>query len=192
MDIAVKGKNLDVGDALRTHVLDQLEPVVTKYFSRAHDANVTFSREAHLFCADITVHPVRGVTVQSHSAGEDAYGAFDAALERVAKQIRRYKRRISSHHARHGTDEPLPALQYIIAAEADEDDEPAEDAQPAIIAELPTEIATLSVGEAVMRMDLADAPAMMFLNRANGGMNVVYRRPDGNIGWIDPTHTQLS
>lgn len=163
---------------------------VTKYFSKAHDANVMFSREAHLFRADITVHPVRGVVVQSHASGEDAYAAFDSSLERISKQIRRYKRRITNHHARRSAEEALPALQYIIAPESEGEDELPEEAQPAIIAEMPTEIATLSVSEAVMRMDLADVPAMMFRNRANGGLNVVYRRTDGNIGWIDPSHTQ--
>jgi ribosomal subunit interface protein len=188
MDILVKGKNLDVGDSLRSRVLDQLSTAVAKYFSRAHDANVTLSREAHQFRVDISVHPVRGVVVQSHAASEDAYSAFESALERVTKQIRRYKRRITNHHKRRSAEETLPAQQYILAAEA-EDEELPEEAQPAIIAELPTRIATLTVSEAVMSMDLADAPAMMFRNRANGGLNVVYRRADGNIGWIDPTNT---
>jgi ribosomal subunit interface protein len=188
MDISVKGKNLDVGDSLRSRVLDQLSAAVSKYFSRALDANVTLSREAHQFRVDISVHPVRGVVVQSHAASEDAYGAFESALERITKQIRRYKRRITNHHQRRGAEETLPAQQYVLAAEA-EDEELPEEAQPAIIAELPTRIATLTVSEAVMRMDLADAPAMMFRNRANGGLNVVYRRADGNIGWIDPANT---
>lgn len=189
MDVAVKGKKLDVGEALRSHVLTNLESAVTKYFSRAHDATVTISREAHLFRVDISVHPVAGVLAQGHAAAEDAYAAFDAALEHIAKQIRRYKRRISNHHRSRLPDETVPALQYVIAAETDEVEELPADAQPAIIAELPTEIATLTVGEAVMRMDLSDVPAMMFRNRANGGLNVVYRRPDGNIGWIDPSAT---
>jgi len=187
MDIAVNGKNIDVGDALRDHVQSELTATVTKYFSRAHDAHVVFSREAHQFRADISVHPVRGMLVQGRSAAADAYAAFDGALERIAKQLRRYKRRLINHHKR-GPEEGIPAQQYVLAAES-EDDEVPEVAQPAIIAEMPTEIATLSVSEAVMRMDLADVPAMMFRNSGNGGLNVVYRRPDGNIGWIDPVDT---
>ncbi len=190
MDISIKGKRLDVGDALRAHVEDQLGAAVFKYFSKAHDANVTISREAHFFRADISVHPLRGVLVQGRSSAGDAYAAFDLALEHIAKQLRRYKRRLNDKHKGRGAEEnSIPAQQYTLAPETDDDAELPEEGQPAIIAELPTEIATLSVSEAVMRMDLADVPALMFRNRANGGLNVVYRRPDGNIGWIDPANT---
>jgi ribosomal subunit interface protein len=189
MDISVKGKNISVGDALRGYVSEQLRASVTKYFARAHDGVVIVSREAHLFRVDISVHPVAGFLVQGHGAAEDPHAAFDAALERVAKQIRRYKRRISNHHQRGVAEETTPAQQYILAAESGEKELP-DGAQPAIIAELPTEIATLSVSEAVMRLDLEDAPAMMFRNRAHGTLNVVYRRADGNIGWIDPSRIQ--
>lgn len=188
MDISIKGKRLDVGDALRSHVEDHLAAAVSKYFSKAHDANVTISREAHLFRADISVHPLRGVLVQGRSNADDAYAAFDTALEHIAKQLRRYKRRLNDKHKGRGPEESIPAQQYTLAPESGDGELP-EEGQPAIIAELPTEIATLSVSEAVMRMDLADAPALMFRNRANGGLNVVYRRPDGNIGWIDPANT---
>lgn len=189
MDIAVKGKNLDVGDALREYVEDGLGAAVTKYFSRAHDAVVTVSREAHRFRVDISVHPTRGMLVQGHASMEDAYVAFDSALERITKQVRRYKRRISNHHVRNSTEEALLAQQYVLAPESEDEELPA-DAQPAVVAELVTEIATLSVSEAVMQMDLADLPALMFRNRSNGGLNVVYRRNDGNIGWIDPANAQ--
>ena len=114
---------------------------------------------------------------------------FVHRLERIAKQLRRYKRRLTDHHKGRTVEEPILASQYIMAPESEEEELPPE-GQPAIIAELPTEIITLSVSEAVMRMDLADAPALMFRNRAHGGLNVVYRRPDGNIGWIDPANTQ--
>ncbi len=188
MDISINGKGLDIGDALRGHVGEQLSAVVIKYFPKAHGAVVTISREAHLFRADVSVHPARGFLVQGRAAADDAYAAVDGALERIGKQLRRYKRRLSDHHKRRPTEEATPAQQYIIAAEVDEGELPA-DGQPAIIAEIQTEIATLSVGEAVMRLDLADVPAMMFHNRSNGGLNVVFRRADGNIGWIDPENT---
>lgn len=190
MDLSINGKGLDVGEALRSHVADQLAGAVTKYFTKALDAGVTISREAHLFRADIAVHPMRGVLVKGHALAEDAYGAFDGALERISKQLRRYKRRLKEHHKGRTAEEAetTPAQQYILAAEVVEEELPA-DGQPTIIAELSTEIATLSVGEAVMRMDLADAPVLMFRNSINGGFNVVYRRSDGNIGWIDPANT---
>lgn len=191
MEISIKGKNLDVGGALRAHVEHSLDAVVTKYFSNAYDASVTISRDANRFRTDISVHPVRGMLVQGHGTADDAYVAFDTSLNRIAKQIRRYKRRLTSRHSRRDLEETTPAQQFILAPE-DEDEELEVDAQPAIIAELHSEIATLTVGEAVMRMDLADLPAMMFRNRASGDLNMVYRRPDGNIGWIDPTSSQGS
>lgn len=194
MEILVNGKGLAVGDALRQRVDGELADMVGKYFARAFSAVVTFSREAHLFCADISVHPVRGMVVQGHGAGGDAHAAFDSALERIGKQLRRYKRRLvggKRHRGEEPVDEFLAGQSYIIAPEAADEELP-EEGRPVIIAELPTEIATLTVGEAVMRMDLADVPALMFRNRANGGLNVVFRRPDGNIGWIDPANSRLA
>ena len=190
MDISVKGKNLDVGDALRSHAEDHLGDVVAKYFNHAIDATVIFSREGHAMCADISVHPgPRGLVVQSGSESDDPYVAFDGALERVAKQLRRYKRKLVNHHAKgRGNDDILPAQQYVIQPD-DGEDEVAEDAQPAVIAEMETEISTLTVSEAVMRMDLGELPMVMFRNSAHGGLNVIYRRQDGNIGWIDPTNS---
>jgi ribosomal subunit interface protein len=185
MDISIKGKHLDIGDALRGHVEDSLDASVRKYFDRALDGTVTFSKESHLFRVDISVHAGRGVVMQGRAGAEDPYAAFDAALDRIAKQLRRYHRRLVNHHKIRGAEDSLPAQYSVIAAE-DEDSEVAEDAPPAIVAEMPTEIATLTAGEAVMRMDLADQPVLMFRNRAHGGLNVVYRRADGNIGWIDP------
>lgn len=185
MDITVKGKNMDVGDALRGHVVEQLEGIVTKYFTQALDANVMFSREGHRIYADIKVHPgPRGMVVQSRCEGGDAYGCFDGSLERIAKQLRRYKRRLNNHHKDYNPD-ILPAQQYILQPETQEDEVP-ENSEPVIIAEMETMISTLTVSEAVMRMDLAHAPIMMFRNDEGGELNVVYRREDGNIGWIDP------
>ena len=188
MEISVKGKNMDVGDALSSHVQDHLTPAVAKYFDQAIDASVTFSRDAHNFRADISVHPgPRGLLIQGKGESRDAYGAFEGALTRIAKQLRRYKRRLSDHHKATAAEDYLQALQYVIEPEQ-EDLEYEPDGQPAIIAEMETHIATLTVSEAVMRMDLADAPVVMFRNSANGGLNVVYKRTDGNVGWIDPAN----
>ena len=189
MDISIKGKQVDVGEALREHVEENLGSAVTKFFDRALAATVMISREAHLFRVDISVHARRGMLVQGRSNADDAYVAFDGALDRIVKQLRRYKNRLHDSRKWRGTDDVLPAQQYVLAPEDDEEEVP-EEAQPVIIAELPTEIGTMTVSEAVMRMDLADVSAMMFRNRAHGGFNVVYRRRDGNIGWIDPSDTQ--
>ncbi len=186
MDISVKGKNLDVGEALRGHAEGHLSTAVGKYFERAVDASVMFTRQGRQLRADISVHPgPRGMVVQGRSESDDPYVAFNGALERISKQLRRYKRRLSNHHKGHGED-ILPALQYVIQPDP-EDKEVDVDAEPMIIAEMPDEIATLSVSEAVMRMDLADLPVTMFRDRASGRLNVVYYRADGNIGWIDPS-----
>lgn len=187
MDITVKGKNLDVGDALRGHVEEQLDAIVAKYFDRAVDGNVIFHKERSQFHVEITVHPVKGMLIQGGGDGGDAYGAFDSAMERIAKQLRRYKRRLTNHHNKHREDDVILAQRYVIAPETPEAEEVPEEAPPTIIAEMPTSVGTMSVSEAVMRMDLADVSAIMFRNPSHGGLNVVYRRADGNIGWIDPS-----
>ena len=185
MDISIKGKQLDVGDAMRGYAEDQLNSAVSKYFDKALDATVILSKEGHLFRAEISVHAGRGMVMQGGAMADDTSPAFDGALERIAKQLRRYKRRLADHHKGHPKD-TLPALQYVLQPDH-EDEEVAPDTQPVIIAEMPEEIATLSVSEAVMRMDLADLPVVMFRNSASGRLNVVYHRGDGNIGWIDPS-----
>ena len=186
MDIAVTGRNIDVGDALTSHVHDHLDGAVSKYFGQALDAQVSFSHEGPMLRADISVHPgPRGLVVQGTGSSEDPYAAFDSALERIAKQLRRYKRRLNDHHRGRDTGEVLAAQQYVIQSDEQDDAAPVGD-DPVIIAEMPTAIATLSVSEAVMRLDLADAPVLMFRNSGSDTLNVVYRRADGNIGWIDP------
>ncbi len=189
MEILVKGKHLDVGVALRGYVEDQLQNTVTKYFNRAVDGQVIISREGRMFRVDISVHAGRGLVMQGRGLADEAYAAFDGALGRIAKRLRRYKRRLRNHHKVRDSEETLAAQQYIIAVEDDEE-EVHEDAQPAIIAEMAHEIPTLTVGEAVMRMDLAEVQVLMFRNRAHGGLNVIYRRDDGNVGWIDPSDSK--
>ncbi|MEL0106783.1 MAG: ribosome-associated translation inhibitor RaiA [Rhodospirillaceae bacterium] len=187
MDISVQGKHVDVGDALRAHATDHLDSTVTKYFNRALNASVTFSKDGQSFRADISVHAGRGLSMQGSATHDDAYTAFDQSLERISKQLRRYKRRLTDHHRASAEDTEV-AQQYVIAPE--QGDEVPEDSQPVIIAEMPHEIATLTVSQAVMHMDLSDLPLTLFRNRAHGGINVVYRRADGNIGWIDPNENQ--
>lgn len=188
MQLSVKGKQLDVGDAWRRHVEENLPAVVGKYFDSAQDAQVTLSRQGSTFRVDITVHVGKRIIVQSHGATGDAYSAFDEAGEHIGKRLRRYKRRLRDHHRERSEETvSLPAQQYILAGEPTESGpEHEEKEEPVVIAEMETGIETLSVGEAVMRMDLANLPAMMFRNRAHGGLNMVYHRGDGHIGWVDP------
>ncbi len=184
MEITVNSKQMDVGASLRTHATDNLNDTVTKYFDRAIDASVTFSKARHdFFHVEITVHAGRGLTVHGSAEEADAYPAFDQALERVGKQLRRYKRKLVSHHQK--ADEEFSPGQYSIIETSTIEEIPEED-NPAIIAEMPHNIVTLSVSEAVMRLDLGNLPVLMFKNGSHGGLNVVYRRTDGNVGWIDP------
>jgi ribosomal subunit interface protein len=198
MQLTVTGKQIDVGDALRRHVEASLSAILGKYFGTAIEAHVVASREAHLNRVEVSVHIGRGIVVNAHAAASELYPAFDAASERVAKQLRRYKRRLRDHHAKARETAAVGerAMAYVLApmAEEYEDEEPKEDGGmgdgsgggPAVIAEMSTELPHLTVGEAAMRMDLADMPALLFRNRSHGELNLVYRRPDGNIGWIDP------
>ena len=189
MNLIVKGQQIDVGDALREHVRSSLDDVFGKYFGDAIDATVTFSRDAHLYRASVSAHVGRGIMAQSEAVADQPYIACDHALERLAKRLRRHKRRLRDHHK--APVQVESAGLYVLSP--DSDSEPAggpagEEAggQPMVIAEMKTDIATLTVSEAVMRLDLADDGALMFVNRAHGGLNMVYRRADGNVGWVDP------
>lgn len=184
MNLTVKGKNIDVGEALRTHVAQSLDHRIAKYFGNPIEATVTFSKQSHLFSADISVHIGRGILVQAEASADQAYAAFDLAMDHLTKRMRRYKRRLRDHHR--AETQSFRAAQYILAPEAEEEPAINGNEAPAVIAEMQTEIPTLTVGEAVMRLDLSDLKAMMFTNRAHGGLNMVYRRNDGNIGWVDP------
>ena len=187
MQLSVKGKQIDVGDALRTHVETRLNEAVSKYFSQGLDAHVTFSREAHMFRADIMVHAGRGITLQSNALASEPYPAFDMAAERMAKRLRRHKKRLVDLHHEPKADEAVLAQAYVLHGEDHEDS--AND-NPVVVAEMTTPIETLSVSEAVMRLDLGDLSALMFHNRGHGGLNMIYRRPDGHIGWVDPANGQ--
>jgi ribosomal subunit interface protein len=198
MQLNVTGKHIDVGEALRAHVAASLDAILDKYFGSAIEAHVVLAREAHLIRADLAIRIGRGIVVNGHAAANDYYAAFDAAAGHIAKQLRRYKRRLRDHHktrqsstAAEGAEQ---ARSYVLAPTDDEEEgEPAgtvaaagEPDAPIIVAEMRTELPRLTVGEAVMRLDLADAPVLLFRNRAHGELNLVYRRGDGNIGWIEP------
>lgn len=197
MQLTATGKQIEIGEALRRHIETSLNSTLEKYFKTAIEAHVVVSREAHLTRAEVSIHIGRGIVVNAHAAAAEAYAAFDAAAERVAKQLRRYKRRLRDYHAK-ARDHSVAserAMAYVlapVAEEAESGEAAAAEAvdqgggAPAVIAEMSTELPSLTVGEAAMRMDLADAPILLFRNRSHGELNLVYRRSDGNIGWIDP------
>ena len=186
MQLSIKGKQIDVGDALRAHVDSSLKSVVGKYFSGSMDAHVTFSREAHLFRADITVHAGRGIVLQANASATEPYPAFDVAADRIARRLRRYKKKIvDQHHETHRPEISQVANTFVLQAEDHDREEEAND-NPVVVAEMTTPIDSLTVSEAVMRLDLGDLPALLFRNRAHGRLNMIYRRADGHIGWVDP------
>lgn len=190
MQVIVTGKQIDIGDSLRNHVETAMKSLVEKYFDKPIEAHVVFCRERHQLRADLSVHANRGLLLQSSGEAADAYAAFDGAADRLDRRLRRYKRRLRNHHAR-GKDGAVAeaATAYVLAAEDTEAEAAVED-QPLVIAEMKTSIPQLSVSEAVMRLDLADLPALLFRNSARGNLNLIYRRPDGNIGWVDPDFTK--
>lgn len=189
MQLSIQGRQIDVGDAFRQHVEGSLSSIFEKYFGDPIEASVTLSRVAHLYHAAVSVHIGRGMQLQASGEADEIYPAYDMAAERLSKRLRRYKRRLRDHHKAMQEAEVMEAQQYILAAQPESDlggDAESDDDTPAVIAEMASEIPSLTVSEAVMRLDLEEAPALLFRNRAHGGLNMLYRRPDGNIGWVDP------
>jgi ribosomal subunit interface protein len=186
MSLRISGKNLDVGDAFRIQVEGRLGEAMKKYFDGGFNGHVTLEREGSGFRTECAIHLDTGIVLQAEGRAQDARQSFDQAAERIEKRLRRYKRKLKEHHLVSRREEALPAQSYILAAD-DEEHEVAADYAPTIIAEETTSLQTLTVGGAVMAMDLAEARVVVFRNAAHGGINVVYRRGDGHIGWIDPS-----
>ncbi|MEP2892240.1 ribosome hibernation-promoting factor, HPF/YfiA family [Tateyamaria sp.] len=187
MQYQISGKHIDVGEALQTHVRNDLGAVVQKYAERPTNAQVIFSKSAHEFVCEATVHLSTGLTASAKAHATEIYAAFDSCSDKMEKQLRRYKRRLKDHHKDRSQPVELSgASSYILASDSDVDASEPESLQPIIVAEMETNIPSLSVGEAVMQMELAGAPVLVFRNEGKQGLNVVYRREDGNIGWIDP------
>jgi len=187
MRYQISGKQIDIGKALQTHVRTELGEAVRKYAERPTDANVVFSRSAHEYVCEVTVHLSTGLTTSAKAHATEIYSAFEACCNKMETQLRRYKRRLKDHHRdRSEPVELFGASSYILASEEQSENVEPETLKPVIVAEMETKIQSLSVGEAVMQMELAGAPVLIFRNEGKDGLNVVYRRDDGNIGWIDP------
>jgi ribosomal subunit interface protein len=198
MRVQVAGRQMDVGEALRSRIEDELSSGVGKYFNRATDAVVTVAKNGGGVGieVDCAVHLSSGISLQAAGHGGDAHSAFDDALGKLEKRVRRYKRRLRNHHA--DNKSPLPAedaTAYVLAPlEGDSEDESAPSGAdaPLVIAESTVPVRTMAVAMAVLQLDLSDAPVLMFRNAASGALNVVYRRGDGNVGWIDPERAAKS
>ena len=197
MDIAVHGKQMDVGEALRTYVGEKLGDINAKFFNRAIDTSVTFAPEGHAFTRTlISLRVGKDILVTATATEGDAYASFDAAANRIAKQLRRYKHRLRDHHERieqTPETEMIKARDYVLATGDSDSGTDAEDSDdipvgkdPLIVAEQPMRIQKMSIADAVMRLDLGGPQALLFRNPANNSINMVYRRDDGNIGWVEP------
>jgi ribosomal subunit interface protein len=199
MQVQVSGKHVDVGEALRARVSDEIALSIGKYFDRGGAAEVVVSKEGYAFRVDCSVKLASGQQLISHGSGGDAHAAFDAALAKIDTRIRRYKRRLKSHSAAATAKQVENAAMFVLRApESDdldedwdvEDDHPTGAPAAMVIAETQAAMKTMTVSMAVMELDLTAYPAIVFRNAAHGGISVVYRRPDGNIGWIDPERTK--
>jgi ribosomal subunit interface protein len=191
MRYQISGKQIDIGEALQTHVKAEIGEIVEKYAQRPTEAVVVFSRNGYELHCEAVIHLSTGLTAQAKGHATEIYAAFEACRERLDKQLRRYKRRLRNHHR----DRAVPVefdggASYILAASEDHDETEPETLQPIVIAEMETKIPSITVGEAVMQLELAGQRMLVFRNEGHGGVNVVYRREDGNIGWIDPRNSK--
>lgn len=191
MRYQISGKQIDIGEALQTHVKAELGEVVEKYAQRPTEAMVVFSKSAHEFVCEATIHLSTGLSVAAKGQASEVYAAFESCREKMDKQLRRYKRRLRDHHR----DRTAPVefgggSSYILAPTEEPEDADAATLQPIVIAEMETKIPSITVGEAVMQLELGHQRMLVFRNEGHGGVNVVYRRDDGNIGWIDPRNSK--
>lgn len=191
MRYQISGKQIDIGEALQTHVKAELGEVVEKYAQRPTEAVVVFSKSAHEHVCEATIHLSTGLSAQAKGHATEIYAAFESCREKMDKQLRRYKRRIRNHH----TNRPAPvefdgASSYILAPTEEPEEGDSGELVPIVIAEMETKIPSVTVGEAVMQLELGGQRMLVFRNEGHGGVNVVYRRDDGNIGWIDPRNSK--
>jgi ribosomal subunit interface protein len=190
MTLRISGKSISVGEALRGRVNDRTEEVLRKYFDGNYSGHITLSKDGFGFRTDCALHLDSGITLEAESNAADAYSSADAALLMIEKRLRRYKSRLKDRsarkaHAASALAELLDASSYVIEAPA-EGDEEVTGYNPVIIAEATTSLKRLSVSEAVMELDLTGASCLVFQHGSSGRVNIIYRRSDGNIGWVDP------
>ncbi|WP_379548646.1 ribosome hibernation-promoting factor, HPF/YfiA family [Qipengyuania sp. DSG2-2] len=189
MDIRVSGHQVETGAALQDHARDRMESMVEKYFSRAISSHVTFGKAgAGAFSCDIVLHVMQGLILKGHAEAHDAHQSCDKAAEKIEKQLRRYKRRLKDRHeqADHAIQQEEAAYRVFATAEPDEVEEEVGEDGPLIVAETKVDIPESSVADAVMMLDLRDTAAMFFKNAGTGRHNMVYRRRDGSVGWVEP------
>lgn len=187
MELRVSGKHMEIGDAFRTRIEERIEEALEKYFDGRGNGHVVVEKSGSRFTADCSLHLDSGTTLQATGEAMDPQASFEAAAERIEKRLRRYKRRLKSHSAAANAKQ-AEAFSYTVleAVPETEDEEIPDDFAPVVVAETTMKLSTLPVSSAVLQLDLQDNPVYVFRNAASGDVNLVYRRADGNIGWIDP------
>ena len=185
MTLQITGKNLDVGEAMRTYVQDRIAQIFDKYLGREPAGHVRIEKEHGTFRTACSVHLWQGTTLEAHGEAADAHQSADLACERLDKRLRRYKRRLKAHSGMDSVRNQWPAAAYVIQQPPEEEGLETEAGDPVIIAESETVVHEMSVSDAVMQMDLSDNPVVVFRNAGSNAINLVYRRADGNIGWLD-------
>ncbi len=193
MTFRVSGQNMDIGGALRGRIAERLDGALGKYFDGTASGHAVVRKDGSFFTTECVMHLSSGITLQAEGRSADPYASADVAAGHIEKRLRRYKRKLKEHRPDRAA--PTPAMAYVLAApdqDAETEEAEAGDYHPVVIAESETTLRTYSVGEAVEALDLGGAQLVVFRHAANGRVNIVYRRPDGNVGWIDPTSGSAS
>lgn len=191
MSLRITGKHMDIGDSFRARIEARIGEAVEKYFDGSYSGRVTVEKSGSRFAADCALHLDTGIVLQAAGQAQEPINAFDAAAERIEKRLRRYKRRLKSHKANAASAEAVEAAYRIVSPLADDDSEVPADYAPAIVAESTVALRRMTVAAAVIELDATDNPVFVFRNSGSAQVNIVYRRPDGNIGWIDPSAAAL-
>lgn len=192
MTLRISGKHMDIGDAFRTRITDRIGEAIGKYFDRGFAGHVTVVKAGSRYTADCMIRLDSGTALQATGDAQEPTAAFEAAADRLETRLRRYKRRLKSHASGAGNGAATDIAYTVMAPLADDDEEIPENYAPAIVAESTMVLKTMSVASAVIELDTKDSPVFVFRNAGNDHLNIVYRRPDGNIGWIDPSTTKVA
>jgi len=187
MSLRISGKHMDIGEAFRTRIEGRVGEVMEKYFDGGFSGRVTVEKSRGRFVADCTIHVDTGAVLQATGEAQEAQLAFDAAADRIEKRLRRYKRKLKSHNAGQSGNGTSEATYRVMAPVDEGEDEVPEDFAPTIVAESRLPLKSMTVASAVIELDMKDSPVFVFRNAGSNSVNIVYRRPDGNIGWIDPS-----
>jgi ribosome hibernation promoting factor len=184
MNLRISGKQMEIGDAFRSRIEGRIGEAIEKYFDGGFSGHVTVEKSGSRFSADCMISLDTGMSLQATGQAQEPISAFDVAAERFEKRLRRYKRRLKEHHSNDGDSEQVDVAYKVMAAVSDDEEVP-ENYAPAIVAESTMRLKTMSVASAVIELDTKDSPVYVFRNAGNDHVNIVYRRSDGNIGWID-------